>query len=116
MPASNLPPQELWQVVTFIQPHNATLQMTFYEGKQFPGSYSGDIFAFHHSSWNRSVRTGYELIRIPLHQTDKATGEYEDFMTDFVIDNHRVWGLSASPLLRMAPYWLVMTAQIPFGE
>ena len=75
-----------------IQPHNATLQLTFYEGTQFPPQYRGDIFAAQHGSWNRSVRTGYELIRIPLHQTGNATGEYEDFMTGFVIDNKQVWG------------------------
>ncbi|WP_347251391.1 sorbosone dehydrogenase family protein [Legionella sp.] len=75
-----------------LQPHNASLQLTFYTGKQFPAQYFGDIFAAQHGSWNRSVRTGYELIRIPLHQTGKATGEYEDFMTGFVIDKARVWG------------------------
>jgi glucose/arabinose dehydrogenase len=38
------------------------------------------------------VRVGYELIRVPRHQTGRASGEYEDFMTGFVIDNARVWG------------------------
>lgn len=66
--------------------------MAFYNGNMFPDEYRGDIFASQHGSWNRSVRTGYELIRIPLHQTGKANGEYEDFMTGFVIDNTRVWG------------------------
>jgi len=75
-----------------LQPHNASLEMTFYDGKQFPAEYQGDIFAAEHGSWNRSVRTGYELIRVPLHQTGHASGEYEDFMTGFVIDNKNVWG------------------------
>jgi len=35
---------------------------------------------------------GYELIRVPLHQTGRASGEYQDFMTGFVIDNKNVWG------------------------
>jgi glucose/arabinose dehydrogenase/mono/diheme cytochrome c family protein len=75
-----------------LNPHNASLEMTFYTGKQFPAEYQGDIFAAEHGSWNRAVRVGYELIRIPLHQTGHATGEYEDFMTGFVIDNGHVWG------------------------
>ena len=75
-----------------LQPHNASLQMTFYEGKQFPAEYTGDIFASEHGSWNRSVRAGYEVIRVPLHQTGKASGEYQDFMTGFVVDNTHVWG------------------------
>lgn len=75
-----------------LQPHNASLELSFYEGKQFPAEYHGDIFAAQHGSWNRRIRTGYELIRIPLHQTGKATGEYEDFMTGFDVDNISVWG------------------------
>jgi glucose/arabinose dehydrogenase len=75
-----------------LQPHNASLEMTFYEGTQFPAEYRGDIFSSEHGSWNRSVRTGYEVIRVPLHQTSRASGEYEDFVTGFVLDNGRVWG------------------------
>jgi len=75
-----------------LQPHNASLQMTFYEGKQFPSEYDGDIFASEHGSWNRSPRTGYEVIRVPLHQTGHATGEYEEFLTGFVVDDDNVWG------------------------
>lgn len=75
-----------------LHPHNASLEMTFYSGKQFPAEYDGDIFACEHGSWNRSVRVGYELIRIPLHQTNHAKGEYEDFMSGFVVDNGHVWG------------------------
>jgi glucose/arabinose dehydrogenase len=75
-----------------LHPHNASLQLTFYEGKQFPADYKGDIFAAEHGSWNRSARVGYELIRVPLHQSGHATGEYEDFMTGFVVDNGHVWG------------------------
>ena len=75
-----------------LQPHNASLEMTFYDAKQFPEEYHGDIFASEHGSWNKSVRVGYEVIRVPLHQTGHATGEYEDFMTGFVVDNGHVWG------------------------
>jgi glucose/arabinose dehydrogenase len=75
-----------------LQPHNASLEMTFYEGTQFPAEYQGDIFASEHGSWNRSVRVGYEVIRVPLHQTTRADGEYEDFVTGFVVDNGHVWG------------------------
>jgi glucose/arabinose dehydrogenase len=75
-----------------LQPHNASLELTFYEGTQFPAEYRGDIFASEHGSWNRGVRTGYEVIRVPLHQTARASGEYEDFVTGFVVDNGHVWG------------------------
>jgi len=75
-----------------LQPHNASLQFLFYDGKQFPSEYQGDIFAGQHGSWNKAARTGYEVIRIPLHGTGRATGEYQDFLTGFVLDNGDVWG------------------------
>jgi glucose/arabinose dehydrogenase/mono/diheme cytochrome c family protein len=75
-----------------LQPHNASLEMTFYEATQFPGEYRGDIFASQHGSWNRSVRAGYEVIRVPMNQANRASGEYEDFLTGFVVDNGHVWG------------------------
>jgi len=74
-----------------LQPHNASLEMTFYEGRQFPKQYHGDIFAAEHGSWNKSVRTGYEVIRVPL-ENGKASGVYEDFLTGFVVSNDAVWG------------------------
>jgi glucose/arabinose dehydrogenase len=75
-----------------LQPHNASLELTFYGGRQFPAEYRGDIFASEHGSWNKSVRAGYEVVRVPLHQSGHASGEYEDFLTGFVIDNDHVWG------------------------
>jgi len=52
-----------------LHPHNASLEMTIYDGKQFPAEYQGDIFASEHGSWNRGTRVGYEVIRVPRHQT-----------------------------------------------
>ena len=75
-----------------LQPHNASLEITFYEGKQFPAEYRGDIFASEHGSWNKAARAGYEVIRVPRHQTSHASGEYEDFVTGFVTPNGTVWG------------------------
>ena len=75
-----------------VQPHNASLEMVFYDGKQFPAKYRGDIFASEHGSWNRKLRSGYEVVRVPLHQTGHASGEYEDFLTGFVTPEGDVWG------------------------
>ncbi|HEV2116868.1 MAG TPA: PQQ-dependent sugar dehydrogenase [Terriglobales bacterium] len=75
-----------------IQAHSASLEPAFYNGKQFPSQYFGDIFAAEHGSWNRAPRAGYEVIRIPLHQTGHASGEYQDFLTGFVLPNGDAWG------------------------
>jgi glucose/arabinose dehydrogenase len=74
-----------------LQPHFASLQMTFYDGKQFPAEYSGEIFAAEHGSWNKHSRAGYEVIRVPL-ADGHATGEYQDFLTGFVTADGQVWG------------------------
>jgi glucose/arabinose dehydrogenase len=74
-----------------LQPHNASLEMVFYEGNQFPSQYKGDIFAGEHGSWNKKPRAGYEVIRVPVND-GKAPGEYEDFVTGFVTPKGEVWG------------------------
>jgi glucose/arabinose dehydrogenase len=73
-----------------LEPHNASLGMTFYEGTQFPQKYRDGIFASEHGSWNRSVRTGYEVIFVPR-VNGNATGEYEDFLTGLVTGGD-AWG------------------------
>lgn len=76
----------------FIQPHSAPLQLLFYEGNDFPAEYKGSAFVTLHGSWDRSLRTGYKVIRLLFDKTGKPTGEYEDFMTGFVISDKQVWG------------------------
>jgi glucose/arabinose dehydrogenase len=74
-----------------IQPHNASLEMAFCRGSQFPEEYRGDIFAAQHGSWNKAVRTGYEVIRVPL-KAGRASGTYQDFLTGFATEDGEVWG------------------------
>jgi len=74
-----------------LQSHSASLEMTFYGGRQFPKEFANDAFACEHGSWNRSIRTGYKVIRVPLHK-GVPTGAYEDFMTGFVTPEGDVWG------------------------
>jgi len=74
-----------------LQAHTASLAMKFYDGDQFPAEYRHHAFAAQHGSWNRSKRTGYKIIRIPV-ENGKATGEYEDFLTGFVTPEGDVWG------------------------
>ena len=74
-----------------VSPHNASLGLTFYDGSQFPAEFRGDLFAAEHGSWNRSFRTGYEVIRVPL-KDGHASGEFEDFLTGFVTADGQAWG------------------------
>jgi glucose/arabinose dehydrogenase len=74
-----------------VQPHSASLQLAFYTGTQFPAEHRGSIFVAQHGSWNKSLRTGYKVIRVPL-RDGAPTGEYQDFLTGFVTDEGQVWG------------------------
>ncbi len=74
-----------------IQPHSASLQLMFYSGDQFPAEFKGSVFAAEHGSWNRATRTGYKIIRAIV-KDGVPTGEYEDFVTGFAIDDTSVWG------------------------
>ncbi|MEM7007900.1 MAG: sorbosone dehydrogenase family protein [Thermodesulfobacteriota bacterium] len=66
--------------VVEIQAHSAPLGLSFYEGEMFPEEYSGDLFVAYHGSWNRSIPTGYKVVRIkmkdgkPIETLDFAAG------------------------------------------
>ena len=76
----------------YMQAHSAPLQITFYQGDNFPAEYKGSAFVTLHGSWNRGQRTGYKVVRILFDSAGKPTGEYQDFMTGFVVDDKKVWG------------------------
>ncbi len=77
------------------QSHSAALSMTFYEAGSgqaaFPAAFAGDAIVAFHGSWNRSLRTGYKLVRVHM-RNGEPTGDYEDFLTGFVVDDSHVWG------------------------
>jgi glucose/arabinose dehydrogenase len=75
-----------------IQTHSAPLQIVFYQGQDFPAEYDGSAFVTLHGSWDRSIRTGYKVVRLLFDKSGKPTGEYEDFMTGFVVSDKQVWG------------------------
>ena len=80
-----------------LQAHSASLGLAFYDHTMFPTEYRGDAFVALHGSWNRAKRTGYKVIRVRF-RDGKATGEYEDFLTGFMLgeDLPDVWGRPVS--------------------
>jgi glucose/arabinose dehydrogenase len=73
--------------------HCAALGIAFYTGNMFPKEYQGDAFVALHGSWNRSLRHGYKIVRIPF-KNGKPDGGYENFMTGWVTNTpgQNVWG------------------------
>jgi hypothetical protein len=41
---------------------------------------------------NRSIRTGYRVVRLFFDKSGKPTGKYEDFITGFFVSDKQVWG------------------------
>jgi len=64
--------------VVEMQAHSAPLGLAFYTGTSFPEAYRGDLFIAFHGSWNRSVPTGYKVVRLPFED-----GEPADAVVDF---------------------------------
>jgi hypothetical protein len=77
------------------QSHSAPLSLLFYTASQgrsaFPSPYVGDGFAVLHGSWNRSFRTGHKIVRVRM-RNGVATGEYDDFLVGFIVDDGDAWG------------------------
>lgn len=66
-----------------IQAHSAPLGLAFYTASMFPPEYRGNIFVALHGSWNRSVPTGYKVIRVKLDDKGQPQGE-KDFITGWI--------------------------------
>ena len=66
-----------------MQAHSAPLGLAFYMEDAFPSEYQDDLFIAFHGSWNRSVPTGYKIVRLPL-DDGIPTGPVEDFATGWL--------------------------------
>ena len=66
-----------------IQGHSAPLGLAFYTGSEFPPGYRGSLFVAYHGSWNRSVPTGYKVVRVPF-KDGRPSGPVEDFATGWL--------------------------------
>ena len=72
--------------------HAAALSICFYTGSQFPSRYRGMAFVGMHGSWNRSHRSGYKVVCLPMTKNGNSTGAYEDFVTGWATPSGAVWG------------------------
>src|SRR5438105_12431250 len=78
--------------------HSSLLDLVFYEADQFPSEYKGHLFVALKGSWNRSVPTGYKVVRVPF-KDGKPEGYYENFVTGLWASGEEraeVWGRPAA--------------------
>ncbi|MGI8854894.1 MAG: PQQ-dependent sugar dehydrogenase [Thermomicrobiales bacterium] len=86
---ANVPPDDV-----ALPAHSAALGLTF--GDQFaaPQPYKQSIYIAYHGSWNRTVKTGYKIVRVPM--VNGKPGQPEDFAWGWLpgsADNPgQVWG------------------------
>ena len=55
--------------------HTAPLGLRFYTGNQFPASYKNQLFIAKHGSWNRSKKSGYEVVLARLDSMGKVSSQ-----------------------------------------
>jgi glucose/arabinose dehydrogenase len=72
--------------------HTAPLGLRFYTGNQFPATYKNQLFIAKHGSWNRSTKSGYEVILARMDSTGTVTGQ-EVFVSGWLdADSQEAWG------------------------
>ncbi|OGI65569.1 hypothetical protein A3A95_03135 [Candidatus Nomurabacteria bacterium RIFCSPLOWO2_01_FULL_39_18] len=79
------PCMEPFETPSFIdlQAHSAPLGLAFIPKEGWSADYQGDLLVAYHGSWNRSIPTGYKIVRIKMN----GKGEYlgtEDFITGWL--------------------------------
>lgn len=76
------------------QAHSAPLGLEFYDKQTFPEQYSNGAFVALHGSWNRNQGTGYKVVFAPFDPNGRPQGNYQDFLTGFLLDpsGPTTWG------------------------
>jgi glucose/arabinose dehydrogenase len=67
-------------------PHAAPLGMRFYTGTMFPPDYRNAILIARHGSWNKTIKTGGDVVVVRLNR-DGSVKSIEPFITGFIADN-----------------------------
>ncbi|MFA6973426.1 MAG: PQQ-dependent sugar dehydrogenase [Parcubacteria group bacterium] len=70
------------------QAHSAPLGLTFVpENSNWPAEYKNDLLVAYHGSWNRSVPTGYKIVRFELNEQGDVVGKEMDFISNWLQGN-----------------------------
>ena len=81
--------------------HVAAIGMRFYDGSAFPAAYRGNAFIAEHGSWNRSRKSGYQIVRVAIDGEGRAASP-EVFVQGWLqVDaagKEAVWGRPADVL------------------
>jgi len=82
-----------------IPAHSAPLGLSFFTEKGWPEEYWYNLLVAYHGSWNRTVPTGYKIVRYKLDKKGNYLGK-EDFITGWLTEKKRALGRPVDILIR----------------
>jgi len=72
-----------------IPAHSSPLSLAFFPEEGWPEKYWHNLLVAYHGSWNRTVPTGYKIVRYILDSQGNYLGE-EDFITGWLKENEAI--------------------------
>lgn len=80
------PCMEPYETPSFVdlQAHSAPLGLAFIPEEGWPEEYWYNLLVAYHGSWNRTVPTGYKIVRVKMDSKGKYLGT-EDFITGWLV-------------------------------
>ncbi|MFA6177507.1 MAG: PQQ-dependent sugar dehydrogenase [Candidatus Paceibacterota bacterium] len=87
------PCMEPFETSSFIdlQAHSAPLGLSFIPKVGWPKEYQHNLLVAYHGSWNRSIPTGYKIVRLKMDAQGKYLG-VEDFITGWMTNEGKKIG------------------------
>lgn len=76
--------------VAKLDPHAAALGLAFYTGDMFPAEYKNQLFITQHGSWNRSEKSGYQVLLVEV-KPDGTVLDQKVFASGWLQDEE-AWG------------------------
>jgi glucose/arabinose dehydrogenase len=71
-----------------MQAHSAPLDLAF-SPNSFPEALKNELFITFHGSWNRTIPTGYKIVRL---DTNNESSQAVDFINGWMDKSNNVWG------------------------
>ena len=73
-----------------LDPHGAALGLVFYTGDMFPPEYKNRLFITQHGSWNRSKKSGYQILVLDVLPGGRVLSQ-QVFASGW-LQNEQAWG------------------------
>ncbi len=86
------PASEYVQPAAKLGAHVAPLGIRFYQGDMFPSEFKNQAIIAKHGSWNRSKKSGYQVVTVEIDESGNVTGQ-KVFASGWLDDtSQEVWG------------------------